>query len=121
MQFRRTGMGLQNRPVSRNVVSHKLAEDGPTRGGVTQGVGRVIVSAIAETACAAELVQVLLIRLKRRQFGKHSNIGCRAKRCIDCPAGSRRNDFELMWRIDSSGPPRWHLLVQARLQRFLMA
>ena len=72
VQFRGIGMGSQNGPVSRYVVSHKLAEDGPTGGGVSQGVGSVIdVSAIAETACATERVQELLIGLKRWKFGKH--------------------------------------------------
>ena len=83
LQFRRIGMGSQNRPVSRNIVSNKLAKDGPTCGGITQGIGRVIdLSDIAETACAAERVQELLIRLKRRQLGKHSSIACRALQTI---------------------------------------
>ena len=67
VQFRRVGMGSQDGPVSRNIVSHKLAEDGPTSRGVTQRVGGVIgISAIAETACATERTQELLIGLKRR-------------------------------------------------------
>ena len=36
VQFRRIGIGSQDGPVSRNIVSHKLAEDGPTSGCVTQ-------------------------------------------------------------------------------------
>jgi len=59
-------MVLQNGPVSRNVVGHKLAEDGPTGGGVPQGVGGVFdVAAIAKPACAAESMQELLIGFKR--------------------------------------------------------
>src|SRR5215471_1784870 len=34
VQFRRIGMRSQDGPVSRNVVSHKLAEDRPTSGSV---------------------------------------------------------------------------------------
>jgi hypothetical protein len=72
-------MGSQNRSVSRNIVSHQLAEDRPASGGVTQGVGRVIdITAIAETPCAAERVQKLLIGLKRLQVGKHPSIVCAA-------------------------------------------
>ena len=60
-------MASQNGTVSRNIVSHKLAEDGPTSGGVTEGIGRVItVTAIADTASATKRVQELLISLKRR-------------------------------------------------------
>src|SRR5580700_8249434 len=67
VQLRGIGMALQNGPVSRNVVSHKLTEDRPTGGGVTQGIGGVFdISAIADTTCAAESMQELLIGLKRR-------------------------------------------------------
>jgi len=67
MQFRSISMGPQDGPVSRNIVSYKLAENGPASGGVTRRVGRVIdVTAIAETACATKRVQELLIGLKRR-------------------------------------------------------
>jgi hypothetical protein len=58
-------MGSQNGPISRYIVSHKLAEDRPTSCGVSQGVWRVIgVFAIAYTACATERVQELLIGLE---------------------------------------------------------
>jgi hypothetical protein len=84
-------MALQNGPVSRNVVSHKLAEDGPTGGGVTQGIRGVFdISAVADATCTTKRVQELLIGLKRWQLGKHSTVSCRAKRCIDCHFGSRR-------------------------------
>jgi hypothetical protein len=55
----------QNGPVSRNVVSHKLAEDRPTSSSFTQRVGGVLnISAIAETTCAAKRAQKLFIGLK---------------------------------------------------------
>ena len=60
-------MALQNGPVSSEVVSYKLAEDGPTGGGVTQGVGCVFdVAAIAEPTCAPKSMQELFIGLKGR-------------------------------------------------------
>src|ERR1700722_4364145 len=91
VQPRDIGVALQNGPVSRNVVSHKLAEDGPTGRGVTQGIGGVLdISAIADTACAAESMQESLIGLKRWQLGKHPSVTYGAKRGIDCHFGSRR-------------------------------
>ena len=85
------GMALQNGPVSRNVVRHKLAEDGPTGGGVTQGIRGVFdISAVADATCTTKRVQELLIGLKRWQLGKHPTVSCGAKRCIDCHFGSRR-------------------------------
>jgi hypothetical protein len=60
-------MGSQDGPVSRDIVSDKLAEDRPTGCGIRQGVRRIIhVSTVAETACATKRVQELLISLKRR-------------------------------------------------------
>jgi hypothetical protein len=90
-QFGCIGMGSQNGAVSRNIVGHKLTEDGPTSRGVTQGVGRVFdVSAIADTACPAKRVQELFVGLKRRQLREHPTIGCGAKRRVDRHFGSRR-------------------------------
>jgi hypothetical protein len=90
-QGRRIGMGSQNGSVSRYIVSHKLAEDRPSRRGVSQVGGRVMgVSAIAETARATERVQELLIALKRREFGKHPGVVRGANRCIDWHFGSCR-------------------------------
>ena len=64
-QFRGIGMGSQDRPVSRNIVSHELTEDGPASRSVPQGLRRIRnVSAIADTAGTAQGVQELLISLK---------------------------------------------------------
>src|SRR5215471_6204065 len=84
-------MGSQNGPVSRYIMSHKLAEDRPTSRGVSQGLGGVVGrSAIAETACATERVQELLIGLKRRELGKHPSVVRGASGCIDCRSSARR-------------------------------
>jgi Flp pilus assembly protein TadD len=57
-QFRRIGMGAQDRAVSRYVVSHKLAEDWPASGGVSQTVRSIVdVSAIADTTCDKAIEQ----------------------------------------------------------------
>ena len=65
-QFPRIRMRSQDGPVSRNIVSYKLAENGPASCGVTQGIGRNIdVSAIADTPCATQRAQKLFIRLIR--------------------------------------------------------
>jgi hypothetical protein len=90
-QVRRIGMGSQNGPVSRYIMSHKLAEDRPTSGALFQRSGRVVGrSAFAETACATYRVQELLIGLKRRELAKHPTVGCRANGCIDCRSNACR-------------------------------
>jgi len=64
-QFPRIRMGSQDGTVSRNIVSYKLAQNGPASCGVTQGIGRIIdVSAIADPPCATQRAQKLFIRLK---------------------------------------------------------
>src|SRR5271156_5512597 len=84
-------MGSQNGPVSRYVVSHKLAEDRPSGRSVRQRGGSVIdVSAIAETAGAAERIQELLICIERRKFGKHTAIVRGPERRIDGYCGACR-------------------------------
>src|SRR5713101_2362340 len=39
VQLRSIGVASQNGPVCRNIVRHKLSEDRPTRGAVTEGIG----------------------------------------------------------------------------------
>jgi hypothetical protein len=64
-QLSRIGVGLQGRTIGSDIVGHKLAEDGPTCGCVTEGLGRVTgVSTIADTAGATKRVQELLVSLK---------------------------------------------------------
>src|SRR5690349_17637038 len=77
--FRGIGMGSQDGPVSRNIVSHKLTEDGPASRGGTQGLRRISnVSAIADTPGTTKRVQELLIGLKRREIGKLPRVTCGA-------------------------------------------
>ena len=64
-QLRCVRMRSQNGPVSRYIMSHKLAKDRPTGRGVSQRVGSVLdISAIAEAACTTKRVKELLISLK---------------------------------------------------------
>src|SRR5712671_1274282 len=84
-------MRPQDRPVSRNIVSHKLTEDGPASGCVPQSLGRIIdVSTSTNAASTTQRMQELLISLKRREIGKHPCVTCGAEGSVDCHSGSHR-------------------------------
>ncbi len=107
--FVRTSIGraaarLTNRPVSRNIVSHKLAEDGHPAAVSPGESGESSMSPQSETACAAERVQELLIppqTTAARETFEHRLPGQAVHRLALWLAPATGNDFALMWRVDS--------------------
>ena len=100
VQFGGIDVGSQGRPVGRNVVSDKLAEDRPTSRGLAKGVRIVFdVSAIAYSAFASERVQELLVCLETtaaRETSGHKSWGLVVRRLPPWPAPATGNEFEMI-------------------------